>query len=291
MKKRQALQGGGLMRTANVDGRLKLLVAGGAVDVATASRGQFGPDPQEAYERFDDLRRWAATIGQPSEAFSPETAGPPSPAPHQVFAVALNYPDHAAESGLNVPEAPVVFPKYVSSFSGPVTEVTLPVGSTDWKVEVVAVMARTARAVRREEAWEYVAGLTTGQDLSERVLQRSGPAPQFGLAKSLPGFSPMGPALVTPDDVNRADDLGLGCDLNGEEMQKGRTSEMIFSVPELIAYLSSVVTLLPGDVIFTGTPPGRTPPRYLSAGDRLHSWVDGIGDLHQRFVTAPTAFN
>ncbi len=175
------------MRIANINGRLKLLVAGAAVDVAAASGGRFGPDPQAAYECFAELQEWAATISQPGEPFSPEAAGPPVPAPRQVFAIGLNYLDHAAESGFEVPQAPVVFPKYVSSFSGPVTEVVLPEGSVDWEVEVVAVIGKTARAVPAARGWEYVAGLTVGQDLSERVLQRSGPASQFGLAKSFPG--------------------------------------------------------------------------------------------------------
>ena len=119
-------------------------------------------------------------------------------------------------------------------------------------------------------------------------------APQFGLAKSFPGFSPIGPVLVSPDEFDRPDDLGLGCDINGEEVQKGRTSDMIFSIPELVAYLSGIVTLLPGDLIFTGTPPGvgmgRTPPRFLQEGDRLHSWIEGIGELEQTF-TPPAPSN
>ncbi len=280
------------MRIANVNGRLKLLVGGGAVDVETASHRQFGADPQAVYECFAELQAWAAGISQPAEGFTPEQAGPPAPAPRQVFAIGLNYLDHAAESGLQAPEAPVVFGKWVSSFSGAVSEVVLPDGSVDWEVEVVAVIGRTARAVPVERGWEYVAGLSVGQDLSERVLQRSGPAPQFGLAKSYPGFSPMGPDLVTPDEFDRPDDLALGCAINGEEVQKSRTSDMIFSIPRLVSYLSGVVTLLPGDVIFTGTPPGvgmgRTPPRYLRDGDRLHSWVEGVGELEQRFVRTPS---
>jgi 2-keto-4-pentenoate hydratase/2-oxohepta-3-ene-1,7-dioic acid hydratase in catechol pathway len=166
--------------------------------------------------------------------------------------------------------------------------VVLPDGSVDWEVEVVAVIGRVARHVAVQRAWEFVAGLMVGQDISERQLQGSGPAPQFGLAKSFPGFSPTGPVLVTPDELDWPDDLGLGCALNGEEVQKARTSDMIFTVPALVAYLSGVLTLLPGDLIFTGTPPGvgmsRTPPRFLHAGDRLISWVDGIGQLEQRFV-------
>jgi 2,4-diketo-3-deoxy-L-fuconate hydrolase len=283
------------MRLANVAGRLKLLVADGAVDVATASRGRFGPDPQAAYEdsAFPALRAWAEGVHEATEPFAAERAGPPVPAPRQVFAIGLNYLDHAAESGFDVPEVPVVFTKYVSSFAGPVSEVTLLEGSVDWEIEVVAVMAKLARAVEPESAWSYVAGLTAGQDISERDLQRRGPAPQFGLAKSFPGFSPMGPAVVTLDELEDPDDIGLGCEVNGEEMQKGRTSDMIFSIPELISYLSRIVTLFPGDIIYTGTPPGvgmgRTPPRYLAAGDRLRSWVGGVGELDQHFVMARSA--
>ncbi|GAC1374470.1 MAG: fumarylacetoacetate hydrolase family protein [Acidimicrobiales bacterium] len=276
------------MRIANVGGRLKLIVAGGAVDVERASNGRFGSGPQAAFDRFDELSGWASTINQPSEDFISADAGPPAPTPRQSFAIGLNYRDHAAESGFAAPSEPVVFTKYVSSFAGAHTQVVLPKGSVDWEVELVVVIAKIARGIPTRQGWDHVAGVTVGQDLSERDLQRRGPAPQFGMAKSFPGFSPMGPALVTADEFDRCDDLGLGCDLNGEEVQKSRTSDLIFSVPELVSYLSSIVTLLPGDVIFTGTPSGvgmgRTPPRYLSAGDRLHSWIEGVGSIDQGFV-------
>ncbi len=277
------------MRIANVDGRLKLLVGDGAVDVESASDGAFGADVPSAYRCFDELQKWAVTVRDPDEPFSPESAGPPSPEPGQVFAIGLNYLDHAAEAGFELPKAPVVFPKYVSSFAGAVTEVTLPQGSVDWEVELVAVIGKTARAVPAGKGWDHIAGVTVGQDLSERDLQRSGPAPQFGLAKSFPRFSPMGPVLVTPDELDHPDALALGCDVNGETMQEGSTSDMIFSVAQLVSYLSGIVTLLPGDVIYTGTPSGvgmgRTPPVYLRAGDHLHSWIEGIGHLHQDFVS------
>jgi 2,4-didehydro-3-deoxy-L-rhamnonate hydrolase len=276
------------VRLANIDNRLKLLVGQGAVDVERASHGRFGPDPQSGYDHFGELRQWAQTVTGPSEAFDPATAGPPVPAPRQVFAIGLNYLDHAAESGFHAPSAPVVFSKFVSSLSGAISEITLPQGSVDWEIEVVAVIAKMAHHIDARHGWDYVAGLTVGQDLSERDLQRSGPAPQFGLAKSFPGFSPTGPWLVTVDELDDPDNLPLGCAVNGETMQKGRTADMIFPIPDLVSYLSSIVTLYPGDLIFTGTPPGvgmaRRPPVFLNAGDHLHSWIEGVGELHQHFV-------
>ena len=164
------------MRIANVEGRLKLLVAQGAVDVETASQGRFGSDPQAAYERFDDLTQWAGGITQPSEDFHPETAGPPVPAPGEVFAIGLNYRDHVSETGRDLPESPVVFTKYPSSFSGPVSQVTLPEGSVDWEVELVVVISKTAPAVPVERAWEHVVGL----DRRARPVRASSPTQRSG---------------------------------------------------------------------------------------------------------------
>jgi 2,4-didehydro-3-deoxy-L-rhamnonate hydrolase len=278
------------MRMANVDGRVKVLVDGGAVDVQRASRGRLPAHPQAAYEHFDELVAWSSGVTEADEPFAPDLAGPPSPTPRQVFGIGINYRDHAAESGHDVPDFPVVFTKYVSAFSGPVSTVALPPGSVDWEVEVVAVIGRTARAVPAAQAWAHVAGLTVGQDLSERELQRRGPAAQFGLGKSYPGFAPTGPSLVTPDELERPDDLAVGCEVNGEARQQARSADMVFGVSELVSYLSGVLTLYPGDVIFTGTPPGvgmgRTPPVFLRAGDHLHSWIEGIGELDQRFTAA-----
>jgi 2,4-didehydro-3-deoxy-L-rhamnonate hydrolase len=282
------------MRIANLEGRAKLLIGQVLVDIAGESGGLFGPDLPALYADWDRFREWAGTFTQsdvtPTEAvpYSPTDLGPPSPAPRQVFAVALNYVDHAAESGHRPPEEPLVFAKYVSAFSGPVSKVELPEGNTDWECELVAVISHTAHRIEPAQAWEYVAGLTVGQDLSERLLQRRGPAPQFGLGKSYPGFAPTGPVLVTPDELDNPDDLEIGCEVNGQMMQRDRTSHMISSVSALVAFLSKVVTLLPGDVIFTGTPPGvgmgRSPQVFLQPGDRLTSHIEGIGELDQTFL-------
>lgn len=282
------------MRIANLSGRLVLVDDGLAVDVEKASGGRFSADPQAVYERWEEFRQWAAQAGLPEGSpVDPDLLGAPVPAPRQIVAAGLNYRDHAAESGFALPDAmPPVFTKFATSITGPVTEVTLPPGGhTDWEIELVVVIGVRAHQVSAETAWDHVAGLTVGQDISERITQLEGPSPQFSLGKSFPGFAPIGPWVVTPDAFDDPDDLGLRCTVNGEEVQKGRTSDLIFSVPELLARLSSVMPLLPGDLVFTGTPAGvglgRDPQRWLAPGDELVSTIEGIGELRQRFV-APT---
>jgi len=281
------------MKLANVGGRLTIRLPEGDVDVERASRGRFPADPHDVYAQWQDFRAWAETLDPTSVVTAPpaERADLRAPVtrPAQVFAIGLNYREHAAESGHAVPEHPPTFTKFASSLTGPEGDIELPVGNVDWEVELVVVIGRIARNVSAEEAWSHVAGLTVGQDISERVAQLVGPVPQFSLAKSHPGFGPMGPVLVTPDELDNPDDLELGCSINGETVQKGRTSDLVFPVPELIARLSDTVTLLPGDVIFTGTPSGvglgRSPQRFLQPGDELVSYVDGIGEMRHRLVS------
>ncbi|MCH5643455.1 fumarylacetoacetate hydrolase family protein [Gordonia sp. ABSL49_1] len=288
------------MRIANHNQRATLILGeSGAevgVDIFDASGGRFGPDLDLVYGGWNEFISWAVAFDTSAADGSPvdrALLGAPSPRPRQVFAVGLNYDDHAAESGFESPtHLPPVFTKYISSFSGPDTTVTIPEGgAVDWEVELVVVIGREATGIDADDAWRYVAGLTAGQDISERITQTRGPAPQFGLGKSYPGFSPQGPWLVTPDQFADPDDLELGCAVDGEEMQKGRTRDLIFPVPRLIAELSRNVTLHPGDVIFTGTPAGvgagREPKRFLAPGERLDSWITGIGELHQTFISAP----
>jgi 2,4-didehydro-3-deoxy-L-rhamnonate hydrolase len=283
------------VRIANLRGRLVLVTDDGrrALDVSVASAGRFSADPQQIYEAWSEFVSWVSTVDlSAATPFSPEALGAPSPSPKQVFAIGLNYREHAAESNFAVPDEPtVLFTKWPSCLTGPVTTVELPSGDhTDWEVELVVVIGSFTHRVKEEQAWAHVAGLTVGQDLSERITQTSGPSPQFSLGKSLPGFGPTGPWLVTPDELADRDDLELGCAINGEQMQKGRTSDLVFSVPALISRLSHKLPLLPGDLLFTGTPAGvglgRTPPRYLAPGDELVSYVTGVGELRQRFVAA-----
>lgn len=279
------------MRIGSIDGRLNVVSGELAWDVEACSGGLFGPDPQAVYARWPQFVEWASGSlpGEP-RPFSRDRLGPPVPCPAQVFAIGLNYRDHAAESGFAVPASPTVFTKFVSAITAPDGDIVLPDGHVDWEVELVVVMGRRARNVPSSAAWDYVAGLTVGQDLSERRSQLAGPAPQFSLGKSFPGFAPIGPCVVTPDELGSVDDIEIGCSVNGEPVQQGQTRDLIFPVPALIAYLSSVLTLLPGDIIFTGTPDGvgqgRNPQRFLTAGDELVSYAAGIGEMRHRF-TAP----
>ncbi len=277
------------MRFGTLDGRFVLLAGGRVLDVHAGSEGRLPWEPLAALERWDDVCAFAASADwRAAEPLDESRLGPPVPRPRQVFAVALNYRPHAAEAGFVPPEAPLVFTKFPSCVTGPVATVRLPAGKVDWEVEVVAVIGRGGHQLDRAQAWDAVAGITCGQDLSERVLQLAGTPAQFCLGKSFPGFGPVGPVAVTPDELPDRDDIGFASWLDDEPLQHGRTSEMIFSIDELVARLSAVCALLPGDLIFTGTPAGvgnrMQPPRYLQPGQTLVSRVDGVGEIRQHFV-------
>jgi 2-keto-4-pentenoate hydratase/2-oxohepta-3-ene-1,7-dioic acid hydratase in catechol pathway len=289
------------VRIANLSGRLVLLSGDRALDVEQASDGRFSSDPQSVYERWSEFAQWAATQDAANGAqYETHDLGPAVPRPPQVFAIGLNYASHAGESGLNIPENPMVFTKFVSSFTGADVEVELTGDTVDWEVELVAVIGEGGRGITEQDAWDHVAGLTIGQDISDRTVQFWGEPAQFSIGKSLKGFAPIGPAVVTLDElatIADRSDLSIGCTLtradgSTEVLQYGRTRDMIFSVPSLISRLSALVELLPGDVIFTGTPEGvglgRTPRVYLEPGQSVTSEIEGLGSIRQRFV-APSA--
>jgi len=283
------------MRLATRAGRTVLVSPDGttAVDLAKASDGAFGPDARQVFDAWPELLGWYATAGidfAAGDLFELSELGAPSPDPRQVFAIGLNYRDHTEESGLTLPEQPTVFTKFLGSFAGPVGEVTLAGATVDWEAELVVVMGKAARHVAAADAWSYVAGLTVGQDFSERTFQLAGPAPQFSLGKSFTGFSPQGPWLVTPDELPDPSRLAISCTVNGETVQSSTTDMLIFSIPALIEHLSSVLQLSPGDVIFTGTPSGvggaRTPPWFLQDGDVVETTIEGIGTMRHVCVKA-----
>jgi 2-keto-4-pentenoate hydratase/2-oxohepta-3-ene-1,7-dioic acid hydratase in catechol pathway len=278
------------MRIANVDGRTHLVLSDRLVDVEAASGGQFPADPMALLDRWAELRAWAensADLTSAAKRIALRTLdrtriGAPIPRPRQVFAVASNYRDRP----IVVPgsaDLPVVFTKFPSCIAGPLADVPLPTDTVDWEVELVVVIAHVAHALAPDEVWDAVAGVTVGQDFSERALQLGASVKQFCLGKSFPGFGPTGPVLVTADELSQRDDLVLNCTVNGETVQRARTSQMIFPVPQLVSRLSQLCRLLPGDLVFTGTPGGlgmsMNPPRYLRVGDEVVSRIEGVGEL------------
>ena len=279
------------MRLINLGGRLALDNNGRAIDVERASGGLFSADFQAALERWVEFRRWAGGLDSADGTpFDQADLHAPVGTPRQIFAIGLNYRGHAEENDLEIPDTPMVFTKFATSITGPNCDVIMPPGAVDWEAELVAVIGRRAEHVPEAQGWDYVAGLTVGQDLSERLLQIKPPAPQqFSLAKSYPGFAPLGPALVTPDEFADPDDLEIGCSIDGDQVQSAQTSDLIFSVPNLVSYLSGILPLLPGDLIFTGTPAGvgfaLKPQRFLQPGEILTTFVEGIGTMRHRMVT------
>jgi 2-keto-4-pentenoate hydratase/2-oxohepta-3-ene-1,7-dioic acid hydratase in catechol pathway len=203
--------------------------------------------------------------------------------------VGLNYSDHARESGMALPEEPVLFMKATSAVCGPDDDTVMPLGATkvDWEVELGVVIGRRASYVGRDVAMDYVAGFCVVNDLSERAfqLERGG---QWVKGKSCDTFGPFGPWLVTPDEVADPTTLRLWLDVNGRRMQDGSTRYMVFDVPYLVHYISQFMTLEPGDLISTGTPPGvglgMTPPKWLAEGDVVELGIDGLGRQRHRVV-------
>ena len=277
------------MKFATINDRAVVVLGDEIADIATASDGRFGPDPMAVYDDWPAFVEFAATITAGTAPLVEAHLGNPVPRPRQVFAIGLNYRSHAEESGMAIPEIPATFTKFPASLTGPFDDVEVAGDTVDWEVELVAVIGHRADRVVEADGWAHIAGLAVGQDISERTVQFAASG-QFSLGKSFRGFGPIGPWLVTPDEFEDPDDLALGCAIDGTTVQDARTSDLIFSVPRLVAELSKVLPLLPGDVIFTGTPAGvgitSQPPRFLQAGETLETWIEGIGTIRNRFVPA-----
>nr|WP_299174941.1 fumarylacetoacetate hydrolase family protein [uncultured Allomuricauda sp.] len=215
--------------------------------------------------------------------------GPPIKRPSKIVCVGLNYAQHAAESGMDVPKEPVLFFKASSAIAGPNDDVIIPKGSqkTDWEVELAFVIGKKASYVDEENAMAHIAGYVLHNDYSEREyqLEREG---QWVKGKSCDTFAPLGPYLVTKDEIEDPHNLDLWLKLNGETMQDSNTSDFVFNIPELVSYISQFMTLLPGDIVSTGTPfgvgLGLNPPKYLNPGDVVELGIDGLGTSKQHII-------
>ena len=251
-----------------------------------------GTDPMSALARREELHEQWANRGRPDGQVTMAELGPPVPTPLQVFGYGLNYRDHIEEIDRDDPlgaaagEAPVVFTKFPTCLVGPAASVQLVGDRCDYECELVVVIGVETRNIDERQAWDRVAGLMIGQDISDRALQGAASPPQFSLGKSRSTFGPTGPALVSPDLVADPDDLAISCRVNGEVRQDSRTSLLLRPVAEMVAYLSSILTLHPGDLVFTGTPGGVGHGQgiYLQPGDRITSEIEGLGTLENTCV-------
>ena len=241
------------------------------------------------------LTEWVARGCPGGDAVDPLMRwGPPVKRPSKIVCIGKNYIEHAKELGEGLPTEPTIFMKATTAWSGPHDDVVIPRGSTklDYEVELAVVIGRTASYVEETESMDYVAGYSTFCDYSERAFQKE-MGGQWTKGKSADSFAPMGPWLVTADEVSDAQQLRLWCSVNGELRQNGWTGDMLFSVRQIVSYVSRFMTLLPGDVISTGTPGGvamgTTPHRYLQAGDFVECGVEGLGELGQRVVAHESA--
>ncbi len=279
------------MRFVNADGRAGILVDDRVHDLHELSGGRLPTAPMEVLVAHWDeaLAVHAAGAFGGGRPVASLHLGAPVPAPRSVYAIGMNYREHARETGMEVRPIPAVFTKFPSSIVGPYDDIVLPrgEGTTDWEAELAFVVGVGGRSLTARDALGALRGLTVAQDVTERFVQMAA-SHQFSLGKSFDTFCPLGPAVVTLDELDASLDLRIRCWVNGELMQDETTSDMIVDVPHLVELLSSVMTLSAGDLCLTGTPAGvgfgRTPPVYLRPGDVVETEIAGVGRMRNRCV-------
>ena len=277
-----------------VDGRAVLVTDSLAsyVDIEKVSGKKLPSEPMACLERWSEVCSLAGSL-ESVEASELTTLdlnklGCPVPRPRQIFAIGINYKAHAAEMNNPLPKEPLVFTKFQSSLNSPNGALTLVGEKCDFEAELVAVIATGGRNISASKAWDHIAGLCVGQDVSDRALQYANTPPQFSLGKSRAGFTPIGPWITDAASLATRANLEMTCRVSGEIMQHTQTDDMIFEIPEIISYLSSICELFSGDVIYTGTPSGvgagRTPQRFLRGGDVIETTIQDLGTLTNKCI-------
>lgn len=286
-----------MTRLINVSGRLKLKLADGVIDVEKASNGRFASDPQRVYEQWNAFAKWAASKTAAEEPL-PDAAAldVPVPAPRQIVAAGLNYHSHITHSRLIAPSEPGVFVKLLTSLNGPRAEVEVEGDAVFTEAELAVVIGREVVRIGEKDALDYVAGAVLAQDLYDRhsvvkvaSAEGAGGVTYINPSKSRPGYTPLGPEVVSLDEAGNLADLPIHLDINDTPIQRGNSSDLVFSVPELVARLSHKIRLLPGDVVLTGSP-ARLPGaegRALRPGDVIRAFIPGLGE--QRTVAVQPA--
>ena len=270
-------------KLANIEGRAALVDGENYYDLETISNGKFNNDTSNALTNLVGLSELSEDLSksEPTGLLHDVKIDAPISAPKNCYAVGLNYRNHAEEAGMDIPSVPMVFTKHTTCLVGPNSTIEMRSDHVDYEAELVVVIGHPGKDILKDNAWNYVAGLCVGQDISDRTVQFSSKPPQFNLGKSFDTFGPMGPYLVSPDSLQNKESLQIECKVNQEVRQKDNTNDLIFDIPSIISYLSEIVTLNTGDVIFTGTPGGVgvMEGKFLKDGDVLRTSIEGLGTL------------
>ena len=275
-------------KLANIKGRAALLNEESFYDLEKISEGNLSHDTTDALfhlEELDELNNKLNDLEATGKISEAEFDAPVS-FPKNCYAIGLNYRNHAEEANMTIPEVPMVFTKHTSCLVGATADVEMRSNYVDYEAELVVVIGLSGKDISKDQAWNHVAGLCVGQDISDRPAQFASTPPMFNLGKSFDTFGPVGPALVSPDSLPNKESLVIECKVNDEIRQNDNTDDLIFDVPTIISYLSEIVTLNTGDVIFTGTPGGVgvSQGKFLKDGDIITTSIEGLGTLTNKCV-------
>lgn len=275
-------------KLANIKGRAALLNEESFYDLEEISNGNLSHDSTKALFHLEELGELSKNLNdlEATGNISEAEFDAPVSFPKNCYAVGLNYRNHAEEANMTIPEIPMVFTKHTSCLVGASADVEMRSNYVDYEAELVVVIGLSGKDISKDNAWNHVAGLCVGQDISDRPAQFASTPPMFNLGKSFDTFGPMGPALVSPDSLPNKENLVIECKVNDEIRQNDNTDDLIFDVPTIISYLSEIVTLNTGDVIFTGTPGGVgvTQGKFLKDGDIITTSIEGLGTLTNKCV-------
>ena len=275
-------------KLANIDGKSALINGDSYYDINSISQGEITSDPSYILDSLDDLHDLSSKIDnfEPTGLIENSLLGAPVTNSRNCFAVGLNYRAHAEESGMEIPPFPMVFTKHTSCIVGPFDNIEMRSDIVDYEAELVLVIGKKGKNISKENAWDHVAGLTVGQDISDRAVQFHATPAQFNLGKSFDTFGPIGPYLVSPDSVANKNAVQLECHINNELRQESSTDDLIFTVPDIISYISEFLTLNTGDLIFTGTPSGvgATQGKLLKDGDIITTSIKEIGTIKNKCI-------
>ena len=270
-------------KLGSIKGRAVLISEDNYYDLKTISEGKLSSSTLEALHHMDLLNDLNENLNNLDATGAVDTINFDSPvsAPKNCYAVGLNYRNHAEEAGMQIPEVPMIFTKHTTCLVGATSDIEMRSNYVDYEAELIVVIGRQGKNISKSEAWSHIEGVCIGQDISDRPAQFAASTAQFNLGKSFDTFGPIGPYIVTKDELPDFQKLNMSLDVDGKRMQTGNTEQMIFDIKTLVSYMSSCMSLHPGDICCTGTPPGvgenMSPPKFLKGGEEVILSIDKLG--------------